>query len=329
MIEQAPKVSHPGKISWRLLTEADQGSLLQLIARIEESDNPPYRTTDGEVSAWLSPTTVWEGICGIAEDGPRGGQAVAFGQVSVFRTTGGECLVKAGVDPEYRSLGLEEHLVDWQVQRGTALYADNFPEEPGSLVANIDSSHTIFEDYLKQKGYLRVRTTHELRRALKDLPRNPDIGSYREIVPWTPALDEQAWRLYNRIVERDRHGHHPREEWLELRESFVADWSFVALSHTGDRPKVEGFILVSAYQRDWEVLGWKEGYIDLLGVTGAWIRDDLSQALVIATMRAQKNAGMDQVAAGVGTASRSQVTDFFEDLGFAKSFETRTYSLQI
>lgn len=330
MTDERPEISAPtGKMDWRPLKSGDELALSQLIGRMENADNPPYRTSAEEVSAWLSDTMVWKGRVGVAQDGPLAGQVVAFGQVAIFRDTGGECVLRAGVDPQYRQLGAEERLISWQIRKGRSLYDEAFPGEPGFLVTNVDPSDPGLEELLVSKGFKKIRTTHELRRELADVPAMPDIGSYREIVQWTPALDGEAWKLFNRLVDQDQHRPHAHEEWMELRESFVADWSYVALSHTGDRPQVEGFILVSAYKRDWEVLGWREGYIDLLGVADAWIRDDLSQALVIASMEAQRRDGMERVAAGVGTAAHSRVTVFFEDLGFEKSFQTRTYSLQL
>lgn len=321
----APK----GRMSWRSLRAGDEALLSELVRRVEEADNPPYRTSAEEVTTWLSDTMMWKGRVGIAHDGPRVGLPVVFGQVSIFRNTSGECLIRGGVDPQYRYLGAEEKLIGWQIREGRALHHEAFPGEPGILVTNVDSDQSGVEDLLTSKGFTKVRTTHELRRKLRNIPDSPDIGSYREIVQWTPALDSEAWKLFNRIVDQDQRHPHAHEEWLELRESFVSDWSYVAVSNTGDRPQVEGFILVSAYHRDWEVLGWKEGYIDLLGVADAWVRNDVSQALVIASMEAQQRDGMERVATGVGTTANSQVTVFFEDLGFKKSFQTRTYSLHI
>ena len=280
-------------IVWRTLVPGDLPGLVNLLERIEGVDNPPYRTTEGDIRSWLSDTSVWRGVVAVADQARSTERLVAFGLVAVFRSFPGECLLNGGVDPAYRGAGLGGSVIGWQTREGRALYSENFPETEGRLIANLNPDQQPLEEHLLRHGYVWTRTDHELRRELKSLPEMPDIGSYHEIVPWTPELDDQAWRMYNELLERDQHLHHSRKEWLEQRESFVPQWSFIALSNTGDRPKVKGFIIVAGYEQDWKVLGWKEGYIDRLGVTDGSPTTELSRALVSESMNAQIAAGMD------------------------------------
>lgn len=318
-----------GGVTWRTLVSDDASDLFGLVERIEEADNPPYRTTIGEITSWLSDTTVWRGMLAVASAGPHAGRLIGYAQVAIFPGVTGECLLTGGVDPEYRERGIGGALLAWQTGQGRALHSLTRPDAEGYLVTSIDPEQVRFEAHLQREGYEWTRSTYELRRKLKHLPKIPDIGSYHKIMPWTPELDDQAWRMYNKLLERDQHRYHSRKEWLEQRECFVPEWSFVAVSHTGDRPQVKGFIIVGAYEQDWEVLGWKEGYIDRLGVSDDSPTTDLSRALVIASMRAQKDADMNRVATGVGAPANGQALNFYLDLGFKQSFETRTYALKI
>ena len=79
------------------------------------------------------------------------------------------------------------------------------------------------------------------------------------------------------------------EQWLMGRTAFAPQWSFVALDRSGDRPQVAGFLLASRYEQDWAALGWSEGYIDQMGVLEKWRNAGVVEALIIASMRAQKD----------------------------------------
>ncbi len=87
--------------------------------------------------------------------------------------------------------------------------------------------------------------------------------------------------------------------------------------------------MVSAYREDWEVLGWKEGYIDLMGVDGSASTTGVMQALLIHSMDAQRNDGMGRVATGIGSAENDGIQAFYGEMGFIRSFETHTFALDV
>ena len=77
---------------------------------------------------------------------------------------------------------------------------------------------------------------------------------------------------------------------MQGRTAFAPEWSFVAVDRTGDRPRVAGFLLASRYEQDWAALGWREGYIDQLGVLSAWRETHVADALILASMWAARSA---------------------------------------
>lgn len=319
-----------GAIAWRPLSDANVEDLVGLLERIEEVDNPPYRTTGGEVRDWLSASSPWRGAVGYAKQGPMTGHAVCFGYVVLLRNSDDECLCQGGVDPRYRAQGLGGTVVRWETETGKELLEDSQSRGSGHITVYVDASQNEFEEHLKRQGFSWISSNHELRRDLSDLPDKTEIGPYFAVQPWGSELEDPARRLYNRLLEKQSSGRpHGPQEWLWQRDSFADEWSFAAFDRTGDRPQMVGFILVGSYHQDWEVLGWKEGYIDLLGVTEFRATSDVSRALVLASMEAQIAAGMQKVATGVGTPTNSQALSFYEDLGFARSFQTRTYSFQV
>ena len=101
------------------------------------------------------------------------------------------------------------------------------------------------------------------------------------------------------------------------------------MDRTGDRPRVAGFLLASRYEQDWAALGWREGYIDQLGVLSAWRDSRVADALILASMWAQRRDGMDRAATGVGSANHTGVLAVYDYLGFRTVGQTRLYAIEV
>ena len=101
------------------------------------------------------------------------------------------------------------------------------------------------------------------------------------IEAWDPQWEEPALRVANRLNESEW-GRPPltQEQWMQGRTAFAPEWSFVAVDRTGDRPRVAGFLLASRYEQDWAALGWREGYIDQMGVLSQWRESRVADALI-------------------------------------------------
>ena len=150
------------------------------------------------------------------------------------------------------------------------------------------------------------------------------------IEAWGPQWEEPALRAANRLNESEW-GRPPltQEQWMHGRTAFAPEWSFVAVDRTGDRPRVAGFLLASRYEQDWAALGWREGYIDQLGVLSAWRDSRVADALILASMWAQRRDGMDRAATGVGSANHTGVLAVYDYLGFRTVGQTRLYAIEV
>lgn len=313
---------------WRPLRVSDAESLHQLISRIELKDNPPYRTTLGEVRGWLQDTDKTRGRIGIAADGPRKNEPICYAIVTLSDNSR-ECRARGGVCPDYRGLGVGGAVVSWQVEQGTTLLRD-VTGEGGRILTQVAGEQNELQVHLTRMGFSWARSSYELRRELSDLPLMPQLGTYYSVELWSQEWDHAARRLYARLIEEQwSMPGQSNDEWSMGMEAFRPEWSFVALDKTGDRPSLVGFVRVSAYPEDWEALGWSEGYIDLLGVEEFPGSNAISKALVIASMDSQAASGMRKVATGVGVASNAGALSFYEELGFNRSFQTRTYSYSV
>ena len=317
-------------VHWRELHPNDRHALSNLIARIEARDNPPYRTSFEEVEEMLSQASDWFGIAAFASRGMASGEMVAFMQMVVRQSGSIECLCQGGVDPRFRRIGLGGALVHWQTDAARhVLTRDLYRGQLGRVVTNVDPGNEELEDHLKRLGYHWSRTYYELRAELSDVPGAPDLGSYLRIEQWGSQWEDATRRAANRLNEQDWGRPLTEEQWLMGRTAFMPEWSFVAVDYRGDRPKVAGFLLASRYEQDWAALGWKEGYIDQMGVLEDWRHAAVVDALIIATMRAQQRDGMERVGTGLGSTNQSSALAVYESLGFRIVGQTRLYALDI
>lgn len=318
-------------IEWHALGgERDARLLAPLFARIEAADNPPYRTSADEVREMLSPARTWRGTGAWMTRGIAAGEMVAFGIVGLRRSGVLECLCHGGVDPRFRKLGLGRALIDWQVATARSMLAEIDTTEPAQIVMHVDSGQEDLEDQLVLAGFHWARTYYELRADLRSAPEAPRLGPLVSVVPWTPDLEGPTRRASNRLSELEW-GRPPQteEQWLMGRTGFVPEWSFVALDKTSDRAKVIGFLMASRYDQDWAALGWKEGYVDLLGVLPQHRHAGVAEALIVASMKAQAADGMDRIATGVGSANHSGALALYETLGFQTVGATKLYALNV
>lgn len=328
-VEVLLPASHHG-IEWEVLDGAHLHELATLIARMEARDNPPYRTSVDEVAEMLADDRPWRGIAGFATRGIAKGRMVAFGQVVLRQPGIVECMCQGGVDPSFRRIGLGGGLVEWQEATARRMLAGVPGCAPAQIAMQVEYGQSDLEEQLQIRGFHWARTYYELRADLVDIPKTPDLGRYLAIEPWGPEWEEPARRASNRLSELEW-GRPPltEEQWLTGRTAFVPEWSFLAVDRRGDRPRVLGFLLASKYVQDWAALGWREGYIDQMGVLEEARSTHAVDALIIASMSAMAEGGMDRIGAGLGSANHSGALAVYDYLGFVTVGQSRLYAIEV
>ena len=101
------------------------------------------------------------------------------------------------------------------------------------------------------------------------------------------------------------------------------------LDRSDDRTPVAGYLLSSRYEQDWPSLGYREGYIDLLGVRQAWRGKRVATALLTTAMRTYAADGMEYAGLGVDTENPSGAFGIYAALGFEPTHGQAMYSLEI
>ncbi|QDB79443.1 GNAT family N-acetyltransferase [Georgenia sp. 311] len=311
-----PELPHGHDLRWRELTLADNDALVALLGRIEEHDNPPYRTTAEESAETFVQVGADVGTARtIAVDADGVPRAYAIVRV---RPTAGTCraLCDGGVDPQWRRRGIGTTLLQWQLAAARSIL-DDAGYASALAVVHVEDDMTDFQDMLRLAGFVPTRFYTEMRRDLSlPLPEVEAKGKI-SVEPWDAALEDAVRRAHNDAFAGQWGAElHTPETWMQGRTYFAPSWSFVALDRTSDRARVAGYLISGRYEGDWAAQGWTEGYTELLGVREEWRGMRVATALLVTAMRAYAADGMQY--AGLGVDSPEPGGDFglFGNLGY-------------
>ena len=186
------------------------------------------------------------------------------------------------------------------------------------------------QGHLKDMGFEPMRWYREVRRFLGDEIPEVDVDGFITIDPWIPEIDSDVRRAYDQaMAETWKAENITPEDWTAGSAYFAPQWSFVAMDRSGDRARVAGYLRSGRYEQDWEALGWREGYTDVLGVLSDYRHRRIGPALLVAAMRAYAADGMEYAAAGVDTDNPSGAVDLYQSLGYVPTRGTILYALDV
>ncbi|UFU01620.1 GNAT family N-acetyltransferase [Ruania suaedae] len=315
-------------LSWRAMSSTDADELFALWQRIEEHDDPPYRSTREEVADTFA--TQWSDVERHSVAGfDEAGHLCGYGLVGIPPGADGPARVflDGGVDPAHRHRGVGSSILTWQIDRGRAVLADS-GHVSGSIVVHVEDGMGHAEDLVRRHGFTEAGYHTEMRRDLSIGVPRIELARPLAIEPWSPELDDQV-----RIAHNDAFGDLAATQsptlWAEGRTYFVPGWSFLVLDRTSDRAQIAGYLLASRYEQDWPTLGWSEGYIDMLGVRAPWRGQRVATSLLCRAMEAFAGSGMQYAALGVDHATREHAHGLFDRLGFEPTRGSTTYTIEV
>jgi len=181
---------------------------------------------------------------------------------------------------------------------------------------------------LRERGYEPVRYDFLMvRPTLDELPDAP-LPEGLEIRPVRP---EQLRQIFDAEVEafRDHWG------WSAPTEAdfqqFLTDPVQGAAGNTAlwqvawDGDQVAGMVRGFVNEAENEQFGRRRGWVEHISVRRPWRRRGLARALIAASIRALREAGMTEGALGVDTENLSGALRLYESCGFVPSKRSTTY----
>ena len=316
-------------VQWRPLTLDDIDALTALEIEIGRVDHPHSLATREEFEQALTLSTVDLARDTAVAVGPDGALlAWAHDWLPSGAETIQRVVMLGGVLPTARRRGLGTSLAAWQVARGRQLLAETGSTLPGWLMVGAESDEGDLVELFAAHGLRVARYSLGLHRELADpipqieLPEGFTIEGYR------PDLAEGMRQAKNDAF-RDHWGKQPTDEerWTKIvgAEVFKAEFSFVVLTPDGD---VAGMLLAESNPDDWPGLGRSSSYIGLLGVRRAARGQRLAPALLAASLRAARDAGLEIAALDVDLESPTGAVGLYERMGFTEAHRSVNLTIE-
>jgi mycothiol synthase len=224
------------------------------------------------------------------------------------------------VHPAHRAQGLEAPLLDWLEARAAErlhALAAAYPGRPAPHMRVYcwdDEPEAIAR--FEQRGFAPVRYFRRMRRDLRQpLPERP-LPAGLTLRTHAPELDEGMLATLNETFQ-DGWSFEPisASDWQQFivqRSTFRPDLTFAALEG-----KTVVAICVNYFNPETaERTGFNMGWIGSLGVRRGWRKRGLGSALLAASMRAFRAAGLDYAGLGVDAHNPTGAYGLYESLGF-------------
>lgn len=311
----------PGLV-WEPLEVKNRDDLLNLIAGMERIDNPPYRTSPAEVDQILNREFV--GLGGWNQDS----HLVAYATVRLVDNNGYQAICSGGVAVNWRKKGVGTEILQWQVKMARKMLED--VPHPAQIVCLVDQVGSSVSGWMNTFGFEKAHSFQELRRDLSEPIEPISAGRYLEIIPWNTNFDDHVRRAHNELMHLTSGSPaQDMESWTANRPFFAPKWSFIALDKSSDVAKVAGYLLSACYEQDWEAQGWKEGYIEMVGVLPEYSGMQVAPALLTNALEAYRNDGMDYAAVGIADENPTEIAKLYRNLGFKTTGESTIWTVDV
>ncbi len=307
--------------SFRIVRKEDLPAVHQMMERVAAVDNTGFVDTLEDMTnqlndPWCDPEKDY--LLALTSSG----QVAGTGRVYINPNPRRErnAFLGGDIHPDHRGRSLGNLILTWMEAHARQRLLEYPPNLPRSLRT---SCHDYLSDRIalyERHGFSPIRNMYRMRRDLSQpipeeyLPAGMTLCNYR------PDLDRELLDAVNESFS-DHWSFEPNsyEDWqmfLIHSTAFRPALSYLALDSEGNTIQVAGFSLNFIREEDNRRQGITEGIITELGTRRAWRKRGIASALVCASMRAFKKAGLDYAALGVDTENTTGALQLYERLGF-------------
>jgi GNAT superfamily N-acetyltransferase len=260
--------------------------------------------------------------CDTATDmliGEVDGQMIGYWRAEWWDETDGPLtyVINSFLHPAWRGLGISRPAQDWMEDRMRQVAAGHDPDRPKYFRSFASHGNHHLRGLLESTGYEPIRHFHLMvRPSLDDIPDFP-LPAGLELRPVRADQYRAIWKASNEAF-RDHWGFgQPTEEeyafWLESMY-FQPDLWQVAWDREAN--VVAGQVRTFIDHDENEKHGRLRGYTEFISVGRPYRRRGLARALIVRSLRAQKDAGMTESALNVDSENLSGASRVYEDCGF-------------
>lgn len=310
-------------LSWSPLTADDLIQVAHLCEATDYFDDPAQRMGIDEVAAQLEapgadPTH--NGVVGR----DRAGAVLAAGWLHPrgLDEDSPRLWMEWRVHPAARHRQIGKHLVSWLRDRGLEWYDEVRPHHPRPRVwmgCYVDHRLHLRRSQMVSGGFVEQRWHRDMHVQFAD---DSDVTSHQVdlpddvvLVPFDDELSERVRHAHNEVFAASQAVSQAEWEHSLTVSTARPQWSWVALRDG----EVVGYAMSSAYEADWQPLGWSEGWTDRIGVRADHRELGIGEALVIACLASYRRAGLAGAGCGVDSDNPNGAERLFHRLGYVET----------
>jgi len=219
--------------------------------------------------------------------------------------------------PAWRRKGIGFSMLRWLENRLKEIAETHPGKYKNYLQTSISQTEEDARILLEHFGYQPIRYFYQMVRPnLEDIPEHPLPGGL-EIRPVMEKDYRAIWKQVDETSQGEWGYSEPTEdsyqEWLEHPHFQPNLWQ-IAWDKVAD--EVVGTVLTFIDNEENAQFGRKRGYTEGIGVSQQWRRKGVASSLISSSLKAQKEAGMNESALAADADSASSVTRLYEKCGF-------------
>jgi len=310
-------------IVWRPLTAGDADALYQLHNQFEEEQNLPFRTSREEVVHNMAePKTNLESDTRVAVAPDGTFLASVWIDLSLRQGPKHRAYVLTTALAGHGALELDA--IDWAEARVGERFAAIDDDLPRVIRTFAEAKAVDRIARYESRGYPIVRYFVDMVRPLAEPFPDPALPAGVELLAWSDRWLASSFEAHAEAFA-DHWGSLP-PSWDEWQHRASVPGCRLDLSHVAVvEGEVVAYCMNGIYPQDWEVIGRKDGWIDILGTRRAWRKRGLASALLNASFQSFADEGLDAASIGVDAANPTGALHLYESLGFRE--EHRAVSL--
>jgi ribosomal protein S18 acetylase RimI-like enzyme len=310
-------IAAPAGYTWRPYRREDVPALYEMLMAVDRADARHLIMTLQDMETqyddpWSN--AEMDSLLAFTPDGQVAAMARVFANPEPIK----ECRahLMGEVHPAHRGNELEDFVFSWLEARGCAKLREMPFGYPRVLRSSVQDDLRDRIALLERHDFRPARYFYRMRR---DLSQPIPDGAPPEGITlrtYCPELGRGMLQAFNESFA-DHWGFEPVSEhdwdmFFLKRADFRPDLTFAALQ--GD--EVVGFSFNVVNRETNERYSVQEGWVSDLGVRRAWRKRGIASALLCASMRTFKAAGLDDAMLGVDTENSTGALRLYERLGF-------------